>query len=215
MEVLSGILYALSSAFLVPTLLAVLTLFAGTTYLVGRFLSEPVDWRANRATLAACREEGASLDGFLLQEWRGRFAAVRAALSAHGLTSVLVDKRVTDIETALRARIEKLAILSRAGPMLGLIGTLIPLQPALAGLAEGNMRQMASNLLLGFTTTVIGLVIGGAAFGLGTMTRIFGRADLIEIRFLLERWRETEEQEQLHGNQSTESLAAAGLELRR
>ena len=215
MEVLSGILYALSSAFLVPTLLAVLTLFAGTTYLVGRFLSEPVDWRANRATLAACREEGASLDGFLLQEWRGRCAAVRAALSAHGLTSVLVDKRVTDIETALRARIEKLAILSRAGPMLGLIGTLIPLQPALAGLAEGNMRQMASNLLLGFTTTVIGLVIGGAAFGLGTMTRIFGRADLIEIRFLLERWRETEEQEQLHGNQSTESLAAAGLELRR
>lgn len=200
MEVLSGILYALSGAFLVPTLVAVLALFAGTTYLVGRFLSEAVDWRANRATLAACRDEGASLEGFLLQNWRGRFAAVQAALSAHGLTSVLVDKRVTDIETALRARIEKLAILSRAGPMLGLIGTLIPLQPALAGLAEGNMRQMASNLLLGFTTTVIGLVIGGAAFGLGTMTRIFGRADLIEIRFLLERWREAEEEEQLHGN---------------
>ena len=77
--------------------------------------------------------------------------------------------------------------------MLGLIGTLIPLQPALAGLAEGNMQQMASNLLLGFTTTVVGLLIGGAAFGLGTMARIWGRADLIEIRFLLERWREEEE----------------------
>lgn len=211
MEVLSGILYSLSSAFLVPTLVAVLALFVGTTYLVGQLLSEAVDRRANRTSLTTCREEGLSLNAFLLQPWRGRFGAVQSALSAHGLHSVFVDRRVTDIETDLRARIEKLSIVSRAGPMLGLIGTLIPLQPALAGLAEGNMQQMASNLLLGFTTTVIGLVIGGVAFGLGTMTRIWGRADLIEIRFLLERWRE--EEEQVYEQQSTAALAAAGLEL--
>lgn len=213
MEVLSGILYSLSSAFLVPTLVAVLALFVGTTYLVGQLLSEAVDRRANRASLATCRAEGLSLNGFLLQSWRGRFGSVRSALSAHGLHSVFVDRQVTDIETALRARIEKLSIVSRAGPMLGLIGTLIPLQPALAGLAEGNMQQMASNLLLGFTTTVIGLVIGGVAFGLGTITRIWGRADLIEIRFLLERWRE--EEEQGYAKQSTAALAAAELELSR
>ncbi len=193
MEALSGILYSLSNAFLVPTLVAILALFVATTYLVGQFLSEALDRRANRGMLAACHAEESSLEGFLRKEWRGRFGAVRRAVSAHGVQSVLVDKRVTDIETALRARIEKLAIVSRAGPMLGLVGTLIPLQPALAGLAEGNMQQMASNLLLGFTTTVIGLVIGGAAFGLGTITRTWGRADLIEIRFLLERWREEEE----------------------
>lgn len=193
MEVLSGILYSLSNAFLVPTLVAVLGLFAGTTYLVGQFLSEALDHRANRASLTACREEGSSVEGFVLQPWRGRFWAVRSALSAHGPHSVFVDKQIIDIETNLRARIEKLAIVSRAGPMLGLVGTLIPLQPALAGLAEGNMQQMASNLLLGFTTTVIGLVIGGTAFGLGTMTRIWGRAELIEIRFLVERWREETE----------------------
>ena len=213
MEVLSGILYSLSSAFLVPTLVAVLALFVCTTYLVGQMLSEALDRRANRAGLDKCRAEGLSLSGFLRQQWRGRFAAVGSALSAHGLQSVFVDRRVTDIETALRARIEKLAIVSRAGPMLGLIGTLIPLQPALAGLAEGNMQQMASNLLLGFTTTVIGLVIGGVAFGLGTITRIWGRSDLIEIRFLLERWRE--EEEQSYASQSTTEIAAAGLELSR
>ena len=213
MEVLSGILYSLSSAFLVPTLVAILALFVGMTYLVGQLLSEAVDRRANRASLATCRAEGLSQNGFMLQPWRGRFGAVQDSLSAHGLHSVFVDRRVTDIETSLRARIEKLAIVSRAGPMLGLIGTLIPLQPALAGLAEGNMQQMASNLLLGFTTTVIGLVIGGVSFGLGTITRIWGRADLIEIRFLLERWRE--EEEQAYAKQSTAAHAAAGLELGR
>ena len=194
MEVLSGILYALSNAFLMPTLVAILALFAGITYQVGQFLSEALDHRNNRVLLAACRAEGASLESFAGRKWRGRFAAVQEVVSREGLSSVHVDKRVTDIETSLRARIERLSIVSRAGPMLGLVGTLIPLQPALAGLAEGNMQQMASNLLLGFTTTVIGLVIGGAAFGLATLTRILGRADLIEIRFLIEHWRESGEQ---------------------
>ena len=190
MEVLSGILYSLSNAFLMPTLLAILALFAGTTYQVGQFLSEALDHRSNRALLAACRAEGTSLESFEGRRWRGRFASIREVLQREGLHSVHVDKRVTDIETSLRARIERLSIVSRAGPMLGLVGTLIPLQPALAGLAEGNMQQMASNLLLGFTTTVVGLIIGGTSFGLATVTRIWGRADLIEIRFLVERWRE-------------------------
>ena len=193
MEVLSGILYSLSNAFLMPTLVAILALLAGTTFQVGQFLSEALDHRTNRALLAACRTEGASVEGFSGQGWRGRFASVLDVLSEEGLYSVHVDKRVTDIETSLRARIERLSIVSRAGPMLGLVGTLIPLQPALAGLAEGNMQQMASNLLLGFTTTVIGLIIGGTAFGLATITRIWGRADLIEIRFLIENWRENGE----------------------
>lgn len=194
MEVLSGILYALSNAFLMPTLVAILALFAGITYQVGQFLSEALDHRTNRALLTSCRAEGASLESFEGRSWRGRFAAVREVLMSEGVSSVHVDKRVTDIETSLRARIERLSIVSRAGPMLGLVGTLIPLQPALAGLAEGDMQRMATNLLLGFTTTVIGLVIGGTAFGLATMTRIWGRADLIEIRFLIDYWRENGEQ---------------------
>ena len=212
MEMLSGLLYALSSALLLPTLVAILGLFVGTTYLVGQFLSNALDRRANRASMAAFRQDGSRLDGFMRQPWRGSFAAVMAALDAHGLDSVHVDKRVTDIETDLRTRIEKLAIVSRAGPMLGLIGTLIPLQPALAGLAEGNMQQMASNLLLGFTTTVLGLAIGGAAFSLGTMTRIWGRSDLIEIKFLLEQWRE--QQESTHATHSVAAFEPAQLEVK-
>ena len=122
MEALSGILYSLSNAFLMPTLVAILALLAGTTFQVGQFLSEALDHRTNRALLAAFRTEGASVEGFSGQGWRGRFASVRDVLSEEGLYSVHVDKRVTDIETSLRARIERLSIVSRAGPMLGLVG---------------------------------------------------------------------------------------------
>ena len=79
-------------------------------------------------------------------------------------------------------------MLARTGPMLGLIGTLIPLQPALAGLAAGDMQSMASNLLIGFTTTVVGLIVGGASFALGVQVRNWGRQDLTEMHYLLEVW---------------------------
>ena len=40
-------------------------------------------------------------------------------------------------------RLERTRILVRLGPMLGLMGTLIPLSPALVGLARGNTDQLA------------------------------------------------------------------------
>ncbi|MCY4536450.1 MAG: MotA/TolQ/ExbB proton channel family protein, partial [Bryobacterales bacterium] len=99
-----------------------------------------------------------------------------------------LDKVVIDLENDLRQRAERLSVLARTGPMLGLIGTLIPLQPALAGLAAGDMQSMASNLLIGFTTTVVGLIVGGASFALGVQVRHWGRQDLTEMHYLLEVW---------------------------
>ena len=72
--------------------------------------------------------------------------------------------------------------------MLGLVGTLIPLQPALAGLAAGDMQSMASNLLIGFTTTVVGLIVGGASYALGVQVRQWGRQDLTEMHYLMDTW---------------------------
>ena len=61
-------------------------------------------------------------------------------------------------------RLERTRILVRVGPILGLMGTLIPLSPALLGLASGNTTQLAENLTTAFSVTVIGLLIGGIAF---------------------------------------------------
>ncbi len=61
-------------------------------------------------------------------------------------------------------RLERTRILVRIGPMLGLMGTLIPLSPALIGLANGDMQALSENLVTAFSVTVIGLLIGGIAF---------------------------------------------------
>ena len=51
--------------------------------------------------------------------------------------------------------------------MLGLMGTLIPMGPALVGLAAGDLASMAYNMQVAFATTVVGLLV--AAIGVATL----------------------------------------------
>ena len=55
-------------------------------------------------------------------------------------------------------------LLVKIGPMLGLMGTLIPMGPALVGLATGDIGSMAYNMQVAFATTVVGIVIGAIGF---------------------------------------------------
>ena len=55
----------------------------------------------------------------------------------------------------------------KLGPMLGLMGTLIPMGPALVGLSTGDIASMAYNMQVAFATTVVGMVI--AAIGVVTL----------------------------------------------
>ena len=58
-------------------------------------------------------------------------------------------------------RLERSRFLAKVGPMLGLMGTLIPMGPALAGLASGDIASMAYNMQIAFATTVLGCCIAG------------------------------------------------------
>ncbi|MBE3032007.1 MAG: MotA/TolQ/ExbB proton channel family protein [Actinobacteria bacterium] len=83
-------------------------------------------------------------------------------------------------------RLERTRILVRAGPILGLMGTLIPLSPALIGLASGNTTQLAENLTTAFSVTVIGLLIGGIAFVISIVRDRMYSQDISDMEYLLE-----------------------------
>jgi len=83
-------------------------------------------------------------------------------------------------------RLEKTRILVRIGPMLGLMGTLIPLAPALAGLASGNTAILAANLEIAFSVTVIGLLIGGLGFIVSIVRDRFYQQDISDLEYMLE-----------------------------
>jgi biopolymer transport protein ExbB/TolQ len=83
-------------------------------------------------------------------------------------------------------RLERTRILVRVGPMLGLMGTLIPLSPALVALADGDTQQLADSLTIAFSVTVIGLLIGGLAFVVSIIRDRIYSQDISDLEYLLE-----------------------------
>lgn len=70
-----------------------------------------------------------------------------------------------------RRRIDRADLVARIGPMLGLMGTLIPLGPGLSALSRGELDLLAQAVTVAFNTTVLGLLAGIIGFLLGRMRR--------------------------------------------
>jgi biopolymer transport protein ExbB/TolQ len=81
-----------------------------------------------------------------------------------------VEHALADFELAVQRRLDRTRILVRAGPAIGLMGTLIPLAPGLAALGRGDVPALAEDLRSAFGATVIGLLVGTVAYAL-TLTR--------------------------------------------
>jgi len=106
--------------------------------------------------------------------------------SGADLTRARLLKRLADLEAAMAKRLERTRVLVRVGPMLGLMGTLIPISPALVGLAQGDVATLADNLVVAFSTTVVGLLIGGLAFVISAVRDRLYALDVSDVEYVLE-----------------------------
>jgi biopolymer transport protein ExbB/TolQ len=96
----------------------------------------------------------------------------------------LLNKALADFDLDAQKRLGRTRMLVRAGPALGLMGTLIPLSPALTGLANGNTSALSHDLRVAFSVTVVGLLIGAVAFALSlTRDRLYSQ-DLSDLQYL-------------------------------
>jgi biopolymer transport protein ExbB/TolQ len=131
---------------------------AGRGLLLG--LARQVLANPAQATLVAARAPSAIAAETLL-------ALAHAALAGEASG---IEHALADYELAVERRLDRTRILVRAGPALGLMGTLIPLAPGLAALGHGNVSTLASDLRTAFAATTVGLLVGTVAFAL-TLTR--------------------------------------------
>lgn len=83
-------------------------------------------------------------------------------------------------------KLDQFRIAARLGPALGLIGTLVPMGAALASLGQGDLSVMTAELVVAYTTTVVGLLVGSIAFFLFTVRRRFAENDIREMEFVTE-----------------------------
>lgn len=104
------------------------------------------------------------------------------ALGIGGLENLVAahDERVRRALLGPRA-------LVKIAPSLGLLGTLIPMGSSLAALAGGNLEAMAGQMVVAFTTTIIGLGAGTLAYVVSVARQSWVNEAIREQRFLAER----------------------------
>jgi biopolymer transport protein ExbB/TolQ len=192
-------LFHVAEALRVPVLVAALLCLAIVLVEFGRFLVELVQRRGRSyATLQAATDGAvAALAG------KSDYAGAAVALGRISTSAAMTDtidrlvvqygtpdreegaaKALADFDFGAMRRLERTRALVRLGPALGLMGTLIPLSPALAGLAKGDVAQLSSNLRVAFSVTVLGLLIGAVAFVISLVRdRLYGQ-DLSDLEFV-------------------------------
>ena len=100
--------------------------------------------------------------------------------------AINVEKLLQKCDSFISKRLERTKVMVRLGPMLGLMGTLIPMGPALLALTSGDVDTLANNLIIAFGTTVVGLLIGSVSYILYTVRRRWYEDDMNDISYICE-----------------------------
>ena len=198
----SGI-YLISTNLLYPVLTILFILVGWSLIALGGFLYE---WHARhrdfmsleRAALKArallkANELDAAFDvlgegcsNSFVHDFLSKLAGFKGVFSSKKLMEVKVEKLLQDFETEMTKRLEKSRLVTRAGPMLGLMGTLIPMGPALLALAGGDVKTLANNLIIAFGTTVLGLATGLVGHVITMVRSRWYEQDMSDMEYLAE-----------------------------
>lgn len=102
-----------------------------------------------------------------------------------------IERLSQEYEIKMAKRLEHTRITNTVGPILGLMGTLIPLGPALIGLSAGDLGTLAQNLMIAFATTVVGLFSAGISYVLMQVRRRWYWEDMADINYIVNTIEET------------------------
>jgi len=190
-------LYWISYALLYPVILLLMAFVVWSLALAGEFISEYTRrYRDVTGLDELCRKTDVSdlrntkQPFFVSAFMRDLADQIREGYSKIGEGYSNFDRLFADCEIAMAKKLETTRLLATVGPMLGLMGTLIPLGPALMGLAEGDVEQLASNLVIAFATTVLGLFSGAIGFSLTMIRRRWYQQDINDIECILDAFEE-------------------------
>ena len=191
MNIISDILYWISTGLLVPDVVLLIVLFGRALLLVGSFYGQYLSIRKTEALL---RNELNALTPATVMELADKLpekssslviSYIRQVLQAHE-SPAQIQRLLANFEIAADKDLAISKTLTKLGPILGLMGTLIPMGPALAGLASGDIASMAYNMQIAFATTVVGLVAGAVGFLTQQVKQRWYLQDMTNLEFLSE-----------------------------
>ena len=191
MNFISDILFWISTGLLVPVIVLLILLFLRSLLLVGSFFGQYLNIRKNGRILRT-RLEGLTPE--TVRDLESMLPKGSNSLSVRYLNEILTHKDspahirrlLADFETDADKDLSSSKTLTKLGPMLGLMGTLIPMGPALVGLSTGDISSMAYNMQVAFATTVVGLFSSAVGFMTQQVKNRWYMQDMTNLEFVAE-----------------------------
>lgn len=181
---LNAAMRTVASAMQTPVILILMLLLAFTVFLIGwvtvEFFTErrllkaklpalvdALNETKNREETKACVAKSG-----LLKRQR---AALTELLSHPELTPLMREslavRIVTEEQSHYDVRLKTSDLVAKIAPLLGLLGTLIPLGPGIIALGQGDTMTLSSSLMTAFDTTILGLISAAAAMVISTIRK--------------------------------------------
>ena len=126
----------------------------GLMHQISSLLLEPVSWALIFFVVFSLYEIGITIGERVIE--------IKRLINTKDKTLVL---------NVAKKRIERADFITRLAPMLGLMGTLIPLGPGLAALGDGDVKILSTAMSVAFDTTVLGLLCGMVGFVIARLRR--------------------------------------------
>jgi biopolymer transport protein ExbB/TolQ len=177
-ELLQTAVYSITVLLIWPATLLLIFGVGRSAFLLGETMVERYERRHPPSAIKSLEDAPATMTvRYGIQEWKAQRAADPSA------DDWLVLDRT---EAALARRIDRARMWVRLGPALGLIGTLLPLGPALESLARNDLGSLSRHLIVAFGATVLGILAGALSWVVMNLTERWYRLDLAELRHALE-----------------------------
>ncbi|MCO5236978.1 MAG: MotA/TolQ/ExbB proton channel family protein [Chitinophagaceae bacterium] len=164
MAEISKVLFWLANSLLIPDILILIILFIRSLMLLGSFYNQftirlknkkNIDsllWRIEAEGIHVLREN-------IPEKSNSAYIKYLKKLLDREPDDAYSEFVLSNFENEADKDLSTSRLLAKLGPVLGLIGTLIAMSPALVGLSTGDISGMAYNMQVVFATTVVGLII--------------------------------------------------------
>lgn len=193
---LQTIIYIISSSLLIPVMFLLVFLLLWMLFISGMLLSEWIE----RKKLKKIVNINLLLDGVaekkkIPEEYfeyfslyvKSYFKRLNELISLKDkLFEIKVENLLQEKELNMLKELDKIKMVIRIGPSLGLMGTLIPMGTGLASLGQGDITKLSSSLIIAFTTTVVGLGLGVVAFFYGSIKERWIQEDMKNMEVFTE-----------------------------
>lgn len=190
MNFISDILYWISTGLLVPVIVLLIIFFGRALLLIGGFFGQ---YMAIRRTNALLGKELDELNRDNVTTLSERLPKKNPSLVVSYIKRLLEaddaamrQRLLANFEISADKDLATSKTLNKMGPMLGLMGTLIPMGPALVGLSTGDIASMAYNMQVAFATTVVGIFAAAIGFITGQVKQRWYLKDMTDLEFVAE-----------------------------